>query len=498
MVSRDLWPSRTIFILVAVGTAAGLGNFWRFPMLAFEHGGGAFMLALILTNILIVYPLVMFETVLGQRFRAGAPKAMESLKPGTAWIQWIPLVANIFVMMYYVPVMAWTLTYLVHAFSGSFLQRPETYFATEILHLTAGIHEPGSIQTGILLALLVCYVLVFLCMSRGVHSVSTVVRWTATLPFLLLSILLVRGVTLPGAGAGLAALFIPKWSALLDARLWQEAIGQSFFSAGLAFGFYTMAGSHRPPRAEIPKTTIWVLAGNLTVSILAGISVFSTLGFMAQQQGVPLEEAAQGGPKLVFSVLPTAISMLPTFKIGFAVLLFLIVLTLAIDSIFGVMEAVVAGLSDLRRRTGKGLQTTVILLVFTFCGGIPITLGAGMYYLDVMDHYVGGYLFMLVGLIECAVAAYLVGPDKIRGWLNETAAGLSVGRWFNVLLYLIPIVLAILFCAAMVKEFKGPYEGYPPWAVLSLGVIPLIIISLSAWRFGKRTAALVGESVQGP
>ncbi len=488
MATRQKWPSRYIYILAAIGCAAGLGNFWRFPMLAYEYGGSAFIIALLISNILIVYPLVMFETIIGQRFQAGAPKSMEKLKKGTAWIQWIPLFALIFILMYYAPIMAWGVKYLFQAFSGEFLADPSTYFATDILHLTDSVGERGMFNSGLFQALLASYAVVAVCMWKGIGSVSHVVKFTATAPFILLFILLLRGVTLPGAEEGLRAFFVPDWSALKDIKLWQAAIGQSFFSASLAFGYFTMAGSHRSQRAEVPKSSIWIIAGNFGVSLLAGIAVFSTLGFMALQQGVPVSEAAQGGPMLAFSVMPTAISMMPAFKILLAVLLFLVIITLAIDSIFGIVESISAGFLDLKKKYSHELHTTLSILLVCFLGGIPFMFGAGLYYLDILDHFVGGYLLVFIGFLECFVAAYLVGPEKIRGWINETNTTLKIGKTFNYLLYIIPIVLGYILFAVLGQEFKTPYEGYPAWALTWIGGVPLAMVIILSLIFGYLTS----------
>jgi len=472
-------------MLAAIGFAAGLGNLWRFPMLAYEHGGAAFIVALVTANILIAFPLVMFETVIGQKFQSGAPSSMEKLRKGTAWIQWIPLLGHIFVLMYYAPVMAWAVRFLCETLVNGFPAQPTTFFNETILGQSNSIEDPGIWQTGLLLALIATYILVMLCLRNGLKTVSKVIKVTATAPFLLLLIILIRSLTLPGASDGLTALFVPDWSALADVKIWQAAIGQAFFSAGLAFGYFTMSGSHRQPDAEIPKTTIAILAGNLGVSLLAGMAVFATLGFMAHEQGVPLKEVANGGPTLVFSVLPEAIAAMPVFQTGMGVLLFLVVITLAIDSIMGSVESVTAGFMDLRSHKGGEFKLTLMILGIAFLGGLAIISAAGTYYLDILDHFVGGYIFMLVGVLECVVGAWLVNPEKIRTWINETATGLHIGKWFNHALRLNVIVVGGIFLTAMYGEFQGPYGGYPAWALILFGGLPLAIMLVGAFVLSR-------------
>ncbi|MCF7846881.1 MAG: sodium-dependent transporter [Candidatus Gracilibacteria bacterium] len=484
--SRPQWASNFVYILAAVGCAAGLGNLWRFSMLAYEHGGAAFIFALLLCNIFIVFPLLMMETIVGQKFQFAGPQAFEKIKRGTGWIQWIPAFLVAGILLYYMPILAWGIKYLVLSFSGEFLTDPGNFFTEKIIHLSSGIQEVGTFQWGLLAALVAGYLFVLYSLRKNVLSLGPVVKITATAPFVLLLILIIRGITLPGAGAGLEALFIPDWGSLGDVRLWQAAAGQSFFSASLAMGYFIIAGSHRGEKKEVMKTSLWILVGNFIVSIFCGLAVFSTLGFMALQQGVPISEAATGGPMLVFSVLPTAVSLMPWGAILFAVLLFLVVITLAIDSIFGVLEVVVGTLHDLWHKV-RYLKVMAWACLILALGSLPYLTGAGLYYLDITDHYIGTYGLLIVGMLETALLAYWVGPEKIRKWLNHTEKGLKVPRIFNVLLYIIPLVLAFLLGGTLYAEWSQTYGGYPMEYIIKWGFVPLGVVIVLSIIFGRLT-----------
>ncbi len=482
--SRPHWSSNFVYILAAIGCAAGLGNFWRFPMLAFEHGGAAFIFALLVANILLVFPLVMMETVIGQKMQLAGPQAFEKMKKGTGWIQWIPVIGLMILLMYYVPILAWGIKYLIMSFSGDFLVETSSYFPREILHLTDSVTDLGSFQWGLFAALVASYGFVLYALRKNVLSLGPVVKITATAPFVLLLIILIRGITLPGAMDGLRAFFVPDWSALADIKLWQAAIGQAFFSASLAMGYFFIAGSHRTEKEEIPRTTAWVLVGNFMVSMLAGIGVFSTLGFMAQEQGVAISEAATGGPMLVFSVLPTAVSMMPSGAIFFAILLFLVVITLAIDSVIGIFEVIAGGFHDIFKKTN---YNKILLIIAVICGlgSLPFLTGAGLYFLDITDHFVSGYFLLLTGILETAIVAYWVGPKKIRNWINDTAKGCKIPRIFDYILYLTPIILAIMTGVTIYKEFQEPYGGYPMNYLIGGGIIPLLLVIVLAFFFNN-------------
>ena len=484
--SRPQWSSNFVYILAAVGCAAGLGNLWRFSMLAYEHGGAAFILALLISNVVVVFPLVMMETVVGQKFQMGGPSAFEKIKKGTNWIQWIPVFTLMVLLAYYLPILAWGIKYLVLSLSGAFLENPGEYFTSEVIHLTDNIQNIGTFQWGLLAGVLAGYGLVLYALRKNVMSLGPVVKITATAPFVLLLILIVRGVTLPGAMDGLEALFIPKWAAMLDIKLWQAAVSQSFFSASLAMGYFIIAGSHRSEKSEVAKTSLWLLGGNFLVSILCGLAVFSTLGYMALQQGVPVSEAATGGPMLVFTVLPTAVSLMPWGMIFFAVLLFLVVVTLAIDSIFGIIEVIAGAFHDLYHKI-KYSRLILIISVLLILGSLPYLTGAGLYFLDITDHFIGGYMFLLVGLLETLVLAYVIGADEIRSWINHTNKGFKIGKWFNIMLYIIPLLCAFLLSVTLYKETQEVYGGYPFSYIVWWGFIPLGLVLALSILFGVIT-----------
>jgi NSS family neurotransmitter:Na+ symporter len=486
---RPQWQNNLTYMLVAIGCAAGLGNFWRFPMLAYEYGGAAFILALLISNLIIVLPLLMAETAIGQKYSLSAPQSSECLKPKTSWIQWIAVFSAIVILMYYVPVMAWAMKYLLSVFPGDFLENPSTYFITDILHLSSDISVLGGFQIELLFALILCYILILLSLHKQIKSVSRVVKITVSLPIILISFLIIRSITLPGAFEGLSVLFIPEWSKLTDITLWKAAIAQSFFSASLALGYFMTAASYRPKNAEIPRTSLLILGGNFIVSLLSGIAVFSTLGFMSLEQGAPVSEVAHGGPMLVFTTLPTAISMMPIAPILFATLLFIVIITLAIDSIFGLLEVITSAFYDFLKPLLNIPYTSILFgtVSLTFLGSFPFLFGAGLYYLDIVDHFVTDYLILLVGLLESIMIVFFVGPEKIRKSINEYSKNWKIGKWFNIFFYCIPLILGILWTLNIYREIGTPYEGYPSQCIILLGILPVGIVCVLSLFFGYFT-----------
>lgn len=476
---RSRWSGRVAYILAAVGCAAGLGNFWRFPILAYEHGGAAFIVAVILANLFIAYPLLLMESCIGQHFQASAPLSFNRIRKGGSWIQWMAIFSVMGILAYYVPVLGWAIKYLFFSMHGGFLENPTTFFAEDILQLTDGIDERGTFQWALFISVLGGLLVTAYALRKGVKSLSPIIKVTATLPFVFLVIIIVRGVTLPGAEAGLVQFLVPKWHLLLDIKLWQAAISQAFFSVGVALGYFIVAASHREQNAEIPASSLWILVGNFSVSFLSGLAVFSVLGFMAHAKGVPLESAATGGPMLVFSVFPTAISMMPSAKVFFAVLLFLTMISLAIDSIFGLMEATAGAWNELRQKSNS-FQTVVILTVLTAITTVPFLFGSGLYRLDITDHFIVSYVPLMVGAFSVIFVLKHIGAERLRTLINQTSGNVRIPRVFNIALYVIPVFLICLTLANLVNEFRQAYGGYPFNQILLYGVMPVVFIVVGA------------------
>jgi len=470
---RERWPNKFVYVIAAIGAAAGLWNLWRFPMLAYEYGGGAFIFALLVSNIFIVLPLVLLESILGQKYQSCWPKIFQKIKAGSSWIQWLPIIAMIFIFMYYAPIMAWAELYLVKSLSWWFLIEPVSYFANHVIGLTSDISISGGVQWWILIALFVSFVAVFLSLWKWLKSVSNVLKFTVPVPFILLIILWIQWVSLPWGMEWLAILFKPEWSALADISLWQAAIWQSFFSASLAFGYFMFASSHRWKKDELTKSSIMILIWNFFASMLSGIAIFSTIWFMAKEQGKAFFEVIVWGSQLIFSVLPTAISLMPFFKIGFAILLFLVVITLAFSSIFAFVEVIVWAFMEIWSKRVRWLKSVLILLSLVFLGAIPYVLGAWSYYLQITDHFVGWYIFMLIGILESLLVGFILWFWKIRDWINECSA-IKFGKWLKRYFWFIPVVLIFIFVSALWQEWFG-YKDFPFVYVIIFGIIPLVL-----------------------
>jgi NSS family neurotransmitter:Na+ symporter len=179
-------------------------------------------------------------------------------------------------------------------------------------------------------------------------------------------------------------------------------------------------------------------------------------------------DVVNGGIGLAFITYPQAISLLPGGVIVqaiFGVFFFVMLLTLGIDSSFSLVEAVESAFSDKFLFAKKKFLITFLIIGFLL--GLFFSTNGGLYWLDIFDHYVGTYSLLLVGILESIIFAWYVGADNIRNYINSVSE-IKIGKWFEYALkYVIPFLLIFVFVRGIIEEFKTPYEGYEPWALIT-------------------------------
>ena len=288
--TENEWGSRWLFIIAAVGAAAGIGNLWRFPYLAYEYGGGAFFLAFIVSLLIIAIPLAIGEICLGQMSGAHSlGKAYASIKKPLKYLGWVTAFVSATILVYYVAVIAWGIRFIPAAFThayGNTLDQAREFFFSGVLQISESVGTIGGISTELVIPLIIVWTILFFSLFKGLKSLQRVVIWTATLPFLFLAILAIRALTLEGASEGLALFFTPEFSQLLNPKLWIAASTQAFFSVSIGFGIFIVYGSYNKVSQKITSSALWIVLGDFIVSLLAGIVVFGTLGYLAGVQGV--------------------------------------------------------------------------------------------------------------------------------------------------------------------------------------------------------------------
>ena len=485
MMERERWTSRMAFVMAAIGSAVGLGNVWRFPFVAYQNGGGAFLIPYLVALFTAGIPLMVLEYGLGKMMQAGAPTAFAKVKDKLEWVGWWAILVGFTIVIYYAVVMAWCWGYLYHSLFLSWKGRAEDFFYKDFLGLSDGPGKLGGLRLPVVVGLVLTWASIVWIVQHGVRRVGRVVMVTVPLPVILLAIFVLRGATLPGAMEGLKFYLTPDFSKLAEPRTWLAAYGQIFFSLSLAFGIMIAYASYLHERADVNNNAFITALANCGTSYFAGFAVFTVLGYMAHVVGKPVAEVVSGGPGLAFVTYPTAISLLPTVPAVFGFIFFLTLLSLGIDSAFSLVEAAVTAVHD--RWPISRRKATWLLSGIAFLGGLLFTTKGGLYWLDIVDHFANNYGLVGVGLAESLIVGYVLGAERFREHVNMDSE-VKLGRWWDFCIkFLTPAILGILVVWSLAREFGSPYSGYPGWALLvgGWGVI-LLQINLGVALMSRR------------
>ncbi|RXN15627.1 sodium- and chloride-dependent GABA transporter 2-like protein [Labeo rohita] len=462
---RGYWGSKAEFLLAVAGNVVGLGNVWRFPYLCYKYGGGAFLVPYLVFVFTCGVPLFLLETAMGQYTQEGGITCWQRLCPLAEGIGYAGQLILLYSCMYYIVILAWALFYLVFSFSSQLpwascdnswntddcvnlaaknltLNRTmlinSTSAATEfwerrVLSLSGGIEEISKINWEILLCLIALWIICYFCIWKGVKSTGKVVYFTATFPYVMLLVLLIRGLTLPGALQGVVFYLYPEPARLSDPQVWLEAGAQILFSYSVSVGTLTVLASYNKYNNNCYRDSLWLCLLNSCTSFVAGFAVFSVLGFMAQEQGVPIAQVAESGPGLAFIAYPQAVAMMPLPQF-WAVCFFIMIILLGLDTQFAALEAIMTSVMDLfpmiLRRAGRRESFLLLLCLTCILGQFIMVTEGGMYVFQLFDYYAcNGACVLFLSVFESLAIGWIFDWAYALGWLLALSSILLVPGW---------------------------------------------------------------------
>ena len=482
---REKWSSRSAFILASIGSAVGLGNAWRFPGLAAKYGGGAFLFVYLIAMLIIGIPLLMMEISVARYTRQGAPGSMRALNKKAESIGWIAVSNGIGISIYYAAVFAWVI--LMFVMSYKFMNMTgDTEAASnlwaETIKTTGTTSGFTTISWPVLGCLIAAWVLCYVCIRNGTTTVGKVVKFTVSLPVICLIIMAVRGIMMPGAMAGMAKLFIPDWSALSDSNLWVDAVGQVFYSLSTSMAIMFAYGSFLDKKSNIVVDTVIIAFSDMFISVLAGIVMFTTMAGVGM-----LDNMSASGIATAFIIYPQAIVKISNsgvFNMIFAFIFYFCLITLAIDSLFSIIEGISTAVSD-KFKLNKKKTTLTICIIEGIISLIYVT-GAGLAVLDIVDYFINSYTLIITGVLEMIAAGWLFKTTKILDELNRNTNKFKMPGWLFLpsIKFISPIVLLGLFGWNLYNLISGggvygAADGYSVAANIIFGwtVSALIILS---------------------
>ncbi len=492
--AREQWNSQLGFLLAAVGSAVGLGNIWRFSYLAYQHGGGAFLIPYIIALITAGIPLLILEYAIGHERIGSAPLAYAKIRRRWEWLGWWAVTFVMFgIVLYYTVIIAWCVNFFVLSFNLGWGSDPNQYFFKDFLQVSSSPGDLGSIRTPILFALIVVWVLAWAIVYRGVsRGIELANKIMMPLLLVLTVILVAWAVTLPGAAAGLKAYVEPDFSKLSNPQVWIDAYSQIFFTLSLGFGIMIAYASYLPDKANITGTGVLTAAINSGYSLFAGTAVFAVLGFMATSQHKPLADVVTQSIGLAFVAYPKAMSLMPGGNI-FGALFFLCLTVAGLSSAISIMEAFVSAVVDKFGMRRKPLVTMVCFL--GFLGSIIFTTNAGLLWLDIVDHFITHYGLVVVGILECVIVGWMFRIPVLRQHVNKISS-IQLGPWWDFLIKIfVPLTLTVILAGDLIHEVQKPYGNYSwtsliligrDWLLITLAVA--FVFACRPWKTGHHTS----------
>lgn len=495
---RVQWDSKLEFLLTCMSTSVGLGNVWRFPMKAYQFGGGAFFLPYLILLLIIGRPLYFLEMVLGQFSSKAALKVWNAV-PAFKGVGYAQAITLSFVAIYYNYLMALSLLFAFYSMKSTLpwsceavrttlpveignttMTCAQEFWEKSVLNQSSGLGVMTSIQWPILASLALAWILVFLSVSKGVKSIGKVSYVTAIFPYIVLVALLVVSALKKGAIEGILYLLTPKWNQLFNLSVWNEALIQSFFSLNVGYGSVITLASYNNFRHNINRDGLIISLMDTITSILAGTVVFSVLGGLANELGIDVSQVARdSGMGLSFIVYPEAMT-----KIGFlpqlwSIIFFLMLVTLALGSSISMIETILTTVKDLIPSLER-CQTSAAAGVcfFFFLCGVPLTTDAGQHIMMLLDEYGVGKSVFLYTILTVISSVWIYGYKKLfMDVLFMMKKPLNI-FWKITWVFITPVSLLIIFCYSTYNDFVVNTEvAIPLWGKL-IGYV-LLVTALS-------------------
>nr|XP_053649623.1 sodium-dependent nutrient amino acid transporter 1-like [Cherax quadricarinatus] len=495
---REQWSNPREFLLSCIAMSVGLGNVWRFPFVALENGGGAFLVLYIFVLFFIGRPLYYMELCMGQFSSLGSAKVWE-MSPAFRGVGYGQAIAAMAVVTYCVFLMGLTVHYFFASFasvlpwaecgnwsdnycvdvnntevqlginSTDLTSVAEEYFSKKVLNLDPlGLSNGlGNPEWRLMLCLLLSWVILFMVLIKGVHSSGKAAYFFVIFPYFVLIVMLVRGTLLQGALEGFLFFITPRWEKLMEPEVLYAAIHQSFFSLSVGFGSVMMFSSFNKFRYNFYRDTNIICIADTVTSLLAGITTFVILGHLAEELGVDIEHVIKsGGTSLMFVSYPDVLSRFQYVPQLFSVMFFLMLFTLGLGTASALINSITTIICDDFPHLKKQIATVSVCTAGFYLGLFYAT-PQGQFVLELVNHYGGGFIVFVLMIVEIVGVHWVYGVNNFCRDI-DFMLGRKTGLFWKISwAFLIPLLLSVVF-------IYGQITG-KPLAVGSYVFEPLVI-----------------------
>lgn len=440
MGKRAQFATRMGVIAATVGSAVGLGNIWRFPYEAGEHGGGAFLVLYIVCVILLGIPVMIAEFVIGRSTHRNALSALQMLKPGSKfhWVSYVGIMASLMILSFYSVVAGWIVEYLFQSISGGLSGHTAQEYSEMFGAFTA---NPYRSVLWTMLFLLINFLVLRRGIEKGIERLSNIMM---PILFLILIVFCVNSVLLPNSSAGLSFLFNPDFSKLTP-KVVLGALGQAFFSLSLGLTCLLTYASYFSDKTPIVRSATIVAVLDTVVAILSGIIIFPAVFSFG------LEPAA--GPKLVFEILPGIFQQMPGGYF-WAVAFFLLLFFASITSTISMSEISIAYFVEVRKmsRNNATLANTLIALVFGMLCALSFGVLSdfrlfGMTLFELFDYVSSNVLLPIGGVMLAVFVGWIVDRKVVDEQLTDYGTRRITLKHpiYFCIRYVAPICITLIF-----------------------------------------------------
>jgi NSS family neurotransmitter:Na+ symporter len=487
-IDRGRFSNKTVFIMAAIGSAVGLGNIWRFPYVAYEGGGGAFILPYLVALLVAGIPLLLLDYAIGHSQRGSAPLSFARLSRRLEFIGWWQVAICVVIAVYYAAILAWSVQYIGFSFTQAWGDDPEAFLFEEFLRAEAGVVTLDFVPAVLIpmaLIWLVTIAVMALGVQRGIGATSVIF-----IPVLLVAFgaLVVQALSLPGAIDGLQALFAPNWAALLDPAVWASAFGQIFFSLSVGFGIMITYASYVGRKVDMTGSAFVVGFANSGFELLAGIGVFSALGFLAQASGAAVADVVSAGIGLAFVAFPAIISQAPLGAL-LGVLFFTSLVLAGFTSLVSILEVVISAVRD-KLEMGRVTATLAVTVPMAIVSILLFSTTSAVIVLDIADYFINRFGILLVGLVAMLAVAWGIRRVPSLAQHMSRYGSIRLGTWWiSLVMVITPLLIAFMLVQEAVTAITTPYEGYPAWmlglfgwGVAAAALVAGILLSIPKWR----------------
>ncbi|WP_413519994.1 sodium-dependent transporter [Psychrobacter glacincola] len=482
---RENWSGRTGFIIAAIGSAVGLGNIWRFPYVAYDNGGGAFMVPYLIALLTAGIPLLFLDYIIGHKYRTAAPRAYKKFSPSGQFVGWWQTLVSFVIAIYYAAVIVWAGSYMFFSFGQKWGEDTTNFFVSDFVKHTGDLTSVFVPQ--MFIGLVIVWALSILIMFGGIRKgVELANKICLPLLLVLFGIMVYKAVNLPGAIVGLNAFFEPNWVKMKDPNVWLAAYGHIFFSLSVGFGIMVTYASYLQKNTNLTGAGLVVGFANSSFELIAGIGIFAAIGFMAVSTGQDVSEVASGGVGLAFFVFPKIISTMGASGDIVGFLFFGSLVVAGISSLISILEVPISAFQEKFDWSRK----KAVSIICGVCAVISISAfstGSSLVLVDVIDHFANNIGIVAGGLMSIVLVTWF-NRNKIPSLLAHSNRISSVklgGAWIFMLTVITPTVLTIALGLKFIDLVKTPYEGYSSTILLLFGWGVVVFFGLGAFILSR-------------